>query len=178
MAETFVVPANASKMCHPILDDPHRFFRHDKIKLSGSVGGGTTSKGLRQNTSCGHSPFKVLEKFVVNTLGKREGLVGSIGTWSLCTQRPLPQRICFNMKGNRYCEKIGRAHKSNNVIWNIHLVDRVCWQSCYDPDCRGFHGELIDLPTEVNNEIDEYFLDSELSALKDSEICKQNKTIF
>ena len=81
------------------------------------------------------------------------------------------------MKGNRHCEKIGRTHKSNNVIWNIQLVDRVCWQSCYDPDCRGFHGELIDLPTEVSNEIDEYFLDSELSALKDSEICKQNKTI-
>ena len=63
-------------------------------------------------------------------------------------------------------------------FWNIHRVDRVCWQSCYDPDCRGFCGELIDLPMEVNNEIDKYFLDSELSALKDSEICKQNNMVF
>ena len=76
------------------------------------------------------------------------------------------------MKGNRYCEKIGRAHKSNSIIWNVHLVDRVCWQSCHDPECRGFRGKLVPLPAEVHEEIDEYFLDSELSAFKESEMYK------
>ena len=78
------------------------------------------------------------------------------------------------MKGNRYCEKIGRAHKSSRIIWSVHLVDRVYWQSCYDQECRGFRGELIHLPAEVNDKIDEYFLNSELSDHKESEIYKQN----
>ena len=82
------------------------------------------------------------------------------------------------MKGNRYCEKIGHAHKSNNIIWNVHLVNRVCWQTCHNPECKEFCKKQIDLPTEVNNEIDKYFLDLELSALKDSEIYKQNETII
>jgi hypothetical protein len=69
------------------------------------------------------------------------------------------------MVGNRWCENVGRAHKSNNIIWNVYLMDRVCWQSCHDPDCRGFRGESIDLPTEIHTEIDEYFLERELSSL-------------
>ena len=55
-------------------------------------------------------------------------------------------------------------------MWNVHLIDRVCWQACHDPECRGFRGESMDLPEEVNSEIDEYFLDYELSALNEDKI--------
>lgn len=142
--------------------------------VNGSATG--KSKLSRAAPSYGASPLPKLEHFIVNTLGRRHGLVGNIGTWSLgTTQQPLPQTICFNMKDNRFCDNVGRAHKSNNIIWNVHLIDRVCWQSCHDPECRGFRGTAIDLPEEVNPEIDEYFLDFELSSLNENEIIVENK---
>jgi hypothetical protein len=80
------------------------------------------------------------------------------------------------MKDNRFCDNIGRAHKSNNIIWNVHLIDRICWQSCHDPECRGFRGEAVDLPEEVCLEIDEYFLDYELSSLNENDIIEGNES--
>jgi len=170
-------------MNYPTLNDP--FFSGDEKQqlielrhLNGAVGGGATARFSRSTPAYGSSPFPNLEKFLVYTLGKRKGLVGSLGTWCLCTQRPLPQTICFNMKGNRYCERIERAHKSNGIIWNVHLIDRLCWQSCHDPECKGFRGKPVHLPEKVNDEIDEYFLDSELSSLKESEFLCDSKNEF
>ena len=120
-------------------------------------------------------PYPVLERFILNTLGNRGEVMGRISTWSIGTQQPLPRTVCFNMKDNRLCDNIGRAHKSNNIIWNVHLGDRICWQSCHDPDCRGYRGKPFDLPEEVNVEIDEYFLEYELSLLIENDLieCKQ-----
>ena len=177
LAATLVVPANASKMQYPILKDPSSLLSDDEKQqfislrpLNGVVASnGSTSLFPRPAASYGASPFLKLEHFILNTLGKRKGLVGSIGTWSIDNyQQPLPQTVTFNMKDNRYCDNIGRAHKSNNIIWNVHLIDRVCHQSCHDPECRRFRGKPIDLPEEVNTEIDEYFLDYELSKLNEN----------
>ena len=175
MAATLVVPANASKMDYPILDDPSSLLSDDEkqqylsIRLSDGTGSYVgISRFPRKTTSYGTSPLPKLESFVLNTLGKRKGLIGSIGTWSLDSTRPLPQTIAFNMKDNRWCDNAGRAHKSNNIIWNIHLIDRICYQSCHDPECHGFRGEPIDLPEEVNLDIDEYFLECEISTLNEN----------
>ena len=80
------------------------------------------------------------------------------------------------MKDNRFCDNIGRAHKSNNIFWNVHLGDRICWLGCHDPECKGFRGKSFDLPEEVNIEIDEYFLEYELSLIIEDEVaaCKQD----
>lgn len=61
------------------------------------------------------------------------------------------------MKGNRWCEHIQRAHKSNNIYWNICLDDMTYWQSCHDPECRlsGFRGEVNILPQKVQDEVRE-----------------------
>lgn len=177
LADTLVVPANATKMSLPILTDPDELLGLDnqqKLKLMNGVGTGrSVLNSLRPATSYGKSPFSQLESFIVNNLSKRGGGQGSISTWSfgLTTQQhSLPQSVSFNIKDNRYCEHVGRAHKSNNIIWNVHLIDRVCWQSCHDPECRGFKGEHLDLPDDVNNEIDEFFLDQELSSLNEDQI--------
>ena len=128
----------------------------------------------RTSPSYDASPFPKLEQWILDTLGRREGRIGSIGTWSVvCSQRPLPQTVCFNMKGNRYCDNVGRAHKSNNIIWNVDLLDRVCYQSCHDPECRGYRGDPIDVPWDVNDEIDDYFLDYELSLLNENEVVEK-----
>lgn len=164
MAATLVVPANSSKVHSPMLNDPSTIFSdtNDRPK---SKHESATSNFPRATPLHGASPFPVLEAYIIGTLGKRGGGVGCISTWSIGTQRPLPRTVCFNMKDNRYCDNVRRAHKSNNIIWNVHLGDRICWQSCHDPECRGYRGEPIDLPEEVNIEIDEYFLEYELSLL-------------
>ena len=135
---------------------------------------GGSARTPRGNPEYGKSPFPALDRFIVNTLGKRENLVGNIGTLTLeySMLQPLPQLICYNMKDNRYCEHIGRAHKSNNIIWNVHLIDRVCWQTCHDPECRGakFRCKPIDLPEDVNMKIDEFFLEHELSMLNEGHV--------
>ena len=164
-------------MQYPILTDPSSLLNDDEKQqflLLRPMNGGTSLNGsttmLQRPTTCyGSSPFPKLDEFILNTLGKRKGLVGNIGTWSIGTQKPLPQTVCYNMKDNRWCERLGRAHRSNNIMWNVHLFDRVCWQGCHDPECRGFRGQPMDLPEEVNLEIDEYFLDYELASLNENE---------
>ena len=172
MAATLIVPADASRMNYPILKN-----------LSGrSLDNGTHVTSRLERThgpSYGKSPFPALEGWIVRTLGRREGLVGSIGTWSIGfhSQRSLPRTVCFNMKDNRYCGNVGRSHKSNNITWNVNLGDRVCWQGCHDPECRGYRGEPIDLPDDVNVEIDEFLLEFELSSLNENDVVEKLGTL-
>eukprot|EP00804_Cyclotella_cryptica_P007655 CCRYP_015234-RA/>CCRYP_015234-RA protein AED:0.02 eAED:0.02 QI:411/1/1/1/0.5/0.33/3/139/739 len=170
LESTLVVPAHTMKICYPILpdldsDEDSRLQKNLLKTGLRSMAGQSALKLQRSSCSHGKSPFPSLERFIVNILGRRQGLEGTICTFSLGNHQPIPRTISYNMKGNRWCENIGRAHKSNNIIWNVHLIDRVCWQSCHDPDCRGFRGEQIVLPDEVNSEIDDFFLDMELALL-------------
>jgi hypothetical protein len=171
LESTLVVPAHITKIGCPILPDVAGDLAgngQQKLVLEagfGSWAGQLALKSKRSSCSHGKSPFPSLERFIVSTLARRKGLEGNICTFSLGIHQPIPRTISYNMKGNRWCENIGRAHKSNNIIWNVHLIDRVCWQSCHDPDCRGFRGEQIVLPEEINSEIDDFFLDMELALL-------------
>ena len=182
MAATLVVPPDACRMNYPILkcdrscdDDGWQ-----RLRGPGPPDGGTSRFPRAANApSYGASPLPVLEGWIVRTLGRRGGLVGSVGTWSLGTggseyfvgpHPPLPRTVRFNMKGNRFCDNVRRAHKSNNITWNVNLVDRVCWQGCHDPECEGYRGEPIDLPEDVNAEIDEFFLEHELSSLNEDDV--------
>ena len=159
MSATFIVPVNSSKMHYTTLIDPRILLGDDEeqqtisLRTVNGSGVGTTSKFPQATTKYGASPFPKLEHFILNNLGKRKGMIGSIGTWSLGTHQPLPQTISFNMKNNRFCNNIKGAHKRNNTKWNIHLWDWKCWQGCHDPECRGYRGNLITLPDKVNLEM-------------------------
>ena len=176
LASTLIVPINATKIKYPLLKNPSSIFfgvEMNTLKYSSrfvSKGGVGSSK----YQSCyGESPFPLMEDFVVNVLGRRRGLGGSIGTWSLDSRKPLPQTIAFNMKDNRWCENVNRAHKSNNIIWNVHLVNRVCWQSCHDPECRNFRGKSVELPEEIHREIDDFFIDCEIGDLDEADVLRR-----
>lgn len=172
MAATLIVPVDASRMNYPILIDPDNHSCNYGLGPRSGLDGATS---LRASLSHGASPFPKLQSWIVSTLGRREGLVGAVGTWSIGTQRPLPRTVCFNMMYNRYCDNVRRAHKSNNIIWNVDLGDRVCYQGCHDPECRGFRGKFIDLPEDVNGEIDEYFLEYELSSLNEDDVVRNKE---
>lgn len=120
----------------------------------------------------------MLDQYVQSVLGSRGSATqsvfqGQIRAWSIVT---LPTSsaagfgrnnndanaatydvITYQMSRNRYCERIRRAHKSNNIMWNVDLADFRCWQSCHDPECRAlqFKGSAIDLPNDVKEEVQE-----------------------
>ena len=180
LAATLVVPANSAKIKFPTLPNPLELLDEDEqaqLCITPRLGGSSRVTMQRGCPEYGKSPFPKLDDYIVNTLGKRENLVGNIGTYTIdYLLQPLPQLISYNMRDNRYCEHVGRAHKSNNIIWNVHLIDRVCWQTCHDPECRAakFRGKVLDLPEDVNIEIDDFFLEHELSTLNEGHVIRSN----
>ena len=123
----------------------------------------------RSKASCrfsnhlGPSPFPSLEQFIEKSLAGRKGICGSIRAWTIDSSFVSNRHefmknggiIIYQMKNNRWCENIQRCHKSNNIMWNVSLVDMTYWQTCHDPDCRmlGFRGEVKALPISILNDI-------------------------
>ncbi|XP_059289513.1 uncharacterized protein LOC132043042 isoform X2 [Lycium ferocissimum] len=93
----------------------------------------------------GKSPFPYLDVFVesVASIGT---IPGKIRSWYWFSEYAL---MVYNMSRNRYCERIGRQHKSNNVIYVVDLQRAVYYQKCHDPDCRGYRSPLRPVPDNV-----------------------------
>ena len=83
------------------------------------------------------SSFPVVDKFVKKLIGRgyvRSVLEGNANTW------------IYSIGGEyRYCNNIGRQHKSNNVYFVMKAKEKQfeMTQRCYDPDCRGFESNPI-----------------------------------
>jgi len=58
-------------------------------------------------------------------------------------------RLTFCLAGNRYCRRVRRQHRSNNVNWSVDLEARTAHQTCMDPECRGWRSAAVDVPDEV-----------------------------
>lgn len=50
--------------------------------------------------------------------------------------RLVAERATLNMQNNRFCHRIGRAHRSNNVNYVIDFSAQVVRQTCMDWECR------------------------------------------
>ncbi len=84
------------------------------------------------------SPIPALDHYVTENLATRGGVRGSIRAWSIeYGHRDVPVSLTYHLQRNRFCEIIGRSHKSNNVFWTIDLNSWTCIQGCHDPDCFG-----------------------------------------
>ena len=47
--------------------------------------------------------------------------------------------IMYDLAGGyKFCENIGRNHKSNNIRIIVDVNTEEYFQACHDPDCRGF----------------------------------------
>lgn len=60
----------------------------------------------------------------------------------------------YEIYGNRYCENIGRCHKSNNIYWIVDLNKKEMYQKCHDEDCLNFLSAPKSLPEEVIFQLD------------------------
>ncbi|KAI8564889.1 hypothetical protein RHMOL_Rhmol03G0217800 [Rhododendron molle] len=114
----------------------------------------------------GKSPFPTLDVFVesIATIGNVSGgaffrklhllavrwlewtLYGKIRSWYWFSEYGM---MVYSMSRNRYCERIGREHKSNHVIYIVDLRKAVYYQKCHDPDCRGYRSPSRPIPKDA-----------------------------
>lgn len=57
--------------------------------------------------------------------------------------------LLFNMRDNRYCGNVARAHRSNGVFYVVDLQHDAWYQKCYDMDCRQYRSPAAPLPPHL-----------------------------
>ncbi|XP_057871559.2 uncharacterized protein LOC131077968 isoform X2 [Cryptomeria japonica] len=102
-------------------------------------------KTITHSCTSGRSPFPAVDAFVesVSSVGN---IPGSIRSWYWFSEHGV---IVYNINGNRFCENIGRQHKSNHVMYIVDFRSASYYQKCHDPDCRGFRSPLRPIPEET-----------------------------
>ncbi|KFH08567.1 herpesviridae ul52/ul70 dna primase [Toxoplasma gondii VAND] len=89
---------------------------------------------------------------VADLLREREALVNREQQTEVasCLFFSATQTAVVTLKGNRFCERIGRPHKSNSVSL-VLLPEKGCfYQKCYDPDCQGFRSPPVAFPPHLH----------------------------
>ncbi|XP_011076097.1 DNA-directed primase/polymerase protein isoform X2 [Sesamum indicum] len=97
------------------------------------------------NYLMGKSPYPALDVFV-EAIASSGNVPGKIRSWYWFSEYGL---MVYSMSRNRYCERIGREHKSNHVIYVVDLRRAVYYQKCHDPDCQGYRSPLRPVPDDV-----------------------------
>ncbi|XP_065692230.2 DNA-directed primase/polymerase protein isoform X1 [Patagioenas fasciata] len=90
------------------------------------------------------SPYPEVDNFV-RSLVNKDGVQGGIRRWNYFS---LEELLVYDIFGYRWCENIGRAHKSNNIMILVDLKKEVWYQKCHDPVCRekNFKSQSFPLP--------------------------------
>ncbi|CAN4095207.1 unnamed protein product [Withania somnifera] len=104
-----------------------------------------TSDDRSRTYLMGKSPFPYLDVFV-ESVASIGNIPGKIRSWFWFSEYAL---MVYNMSRNRFCERIGRQHKSNHVIYVVDLQRDVYYQKCHDPECRGYRSSLRPVPDNV-----------------------------
>lgn len=147
---------------------------------SSKVSSRRNARRYKSSSHNGDSPVLTLDKFILEST-RRGGVQGKIRAWSMERVRhegtPDSYYMSYQMSDNRWCENIGRAHRSNNIIWNVDMSSKTFWQTCHDPDCRAanFRGRTRHLSEEVAADVGEYLFDRELAELDEGEIVRDAK---
>jgi len=93
------------------------------------------------------SPFPTVDHTAAAECS-RGGVVGEIYRWRLyCvpTREGQKFRIRYLVNKNKFCGNINRQHKSNGIFLEADLNRGVLYQSCWDPDCRGYRSPPVSL---------------------------------
>ncbi|KAM6400860.1 DNA-directed primase/polymerase protein [Pluvialis apricaria] len=93
------------------------------------------------------SPYPEVDNFV-RSLVNKDGVQGGIRRWNYFS---LEEILVYDISGYRWCENIGRAHKSNNIMILVDLKKEVWYQKCHDPVCRenNFKSQSFPLPPRI-----------------------------
>ncbi|KFP85035.1 Coiled-coil domain-containing protein 111, partial [Acanthisitta chloris] len=93
------------------------------------------------------SPYPEIDNFV-RSLVNKDGVQGGIRQWNYFSLKEL---LVYGISGYRWCENIGIAHKSNNIMILVDLKNEVWYQKCHDPVCRekNFKSQSFPLPPGI-----------------------------
>ncbi|KAM9818703.1 DNA-directed primase/polymerase protein [Syngnathus typhle] len=91
------------------------------------------------------SPHREVDDFVL-TVVRRDNIQGSIRRWHYFAAEQL---LVYDIAKYRWCDNVGRFHKSNNIMIVVDLKEEVWYQKCHDPECRNFRSSSYPLPQEI-----------------------------
>ncbi|XP_040098985.1 DNA-directed primase/polymerase protein isoform X3 [Oryx dammah] len=105
----------------------------------------TSSSETIEGFQC--SPYPEVDQFVLSLVNKN-GIKGGIRRWNYFFPEEL---LVYDICKYRWCENIGRAHRSNNIMILVDLKNEVWYQKCHDPVCKAenFKSDCFPLPAEV-----------------------------
>ncbi|XP_030208701.1 DNA-directed primase/polymerase protein [Gadus morhua] len=112
-----------------------------------------------------YSPYKEVDDFVLTVI-KKDGVQGFIRRWNYFVGEQL---LVYSILNYRWCENVGRFHKSNNIMILVDLKEEIWYQKCHDPACRAFRSSSYPLPKEIcvsylmkkdEEEEERYFMDA------------------
>lgn len=113
---------------------------------SNSIHGSGSSCGTAMD--CGRSsPYPLIDAEILRIWNARAG--GKDGTWSNVSLDASDCKIIYQMsKANRWCDCVGREHKSNGIFIIASWSRGVFWQRCWDAECRnaGFKSNEFPIP--------------------------------
>ena len=146
LADTLVVPLGGSAQCRILqVDEEETKTKNSNTKTNDIVYHPAIPMARTKTT-----PLPSLDKYVLEVLATRGGVSGAIRAWSIeYGPRDALTSMTYQLSRNRFCEMIGRPHKSNNIFWTIVFGDDswTCIQGCHDPECFG-RGSPIAIPKE------------------------------
>ncbi|KAF0726323.1 hypothetical protein Ae201684_015438 [Aphanomyces euteiches] len=143
-------------ICPRVNENSHPLLLRCPVSETNSVLRRATST-VSTSISTGYlsSPFEAIDEFVLS-LATQDGVQGCIRTWQLAhDETDQPQFLTYHMVQNRYCRNVGRAHKSNNIMYIVDFCKRIVYQKCHDPDCSDYKSPPIQLPSSCILQIDE-----------------------
>lgn len=85
---------------------------------------------------CGtSSPYPLIDSEILRIWNSRAG--GKDGSWSSVSVDACNCKIIYQMsKANRWCDCVGREHRSNGIFIVASWSRGVFWQKCWDVECR------------------------------------------
>lgn len=125
------------------MEEKCNFGRHFSFAKEAPLTGGM--RDIPATSCMGRSPFPAVDNFV-ESVASTGSVAGKIRCWYWFSEYGL---IVYSMSRNRYCERIGREHKSNHVMYVVDLRRAAYYQKCHDPDCRGYRSPLRPIPIDV-----------------------------
>ncbi|KII67584.1 DNA-directed primase/polymerase protein [Thelohanellus kitauei] len=100
--------------------------------------------------TCKNAPPKKSDRLENFLNSKLSGILDRNVIVTLFHKNELQKNIHFTVKGSRYCHRVGREHKSNNIYIIVDTLNCDTYQKCYDVDCKNFVSQpLFKVPPEL-----------------------------
>lgn len=115
------------------------------VRRTFAPGGSPHAKRLRPaGEDESHSGFQRMDDYVMSIVSPSRGSIYGI------THFRGSGTLQYTIRGGyKYCARVGRHHKSNNVILIADVPTRKMYQKCFDPDCRDFCSDPWEIPASV-----------------------------